>query len=88
MLRTAIALALAIPAMSLAGVGGADADRKTTAYEARLIARTLQAHGCYGGRYEVEDDGSYEVDDALCRDGREYDIRLYPNFVIHSIKRD
>jgi hypothetical protein len=43
---------------------------------ARLVA-AVQAEGCSGGKFEMdEDDQQFEVDDAACADGRKYDLKF------------
>jgi hypothetical protein len=68
---------LAIPTglWLLASHAGALADdRPVTDEERGKLAAALQAEGCSGGWMEYDDDGLYEVDDAKCSDGREYDL--------------
>jgi hypothetical protein len=45
------------------------------------------AEGCSGGEMEF-DDGLYEVEDATCRDGKEYDLVFDANFKLLSKKLD
>jgi len=49
------------------------ADRDVTAEERAKLVEALAAEGCSGGEMEF-DDGKFEVDDAHCADGKEYDI--------------
>ena len=37
---------------------------------------------------ETEANSVYEVDDAKCADGNQYDIKLDKNFKVHSITAD
>jgi Peptidase propeptide and YPEB domain len=52
----------------------------------KLVA-ALAAEGCSGGEMEF-DDGLYEVEDATCRDGKEYDLIFDANFKLLSKKLD
>lgn len=53
------------------------ADRQVTEDErGKLVAATL-AEGCSGGKFEFdEDDQQFEVDDAVCSDGKKYDLKF------------
>lgn len=74
---------------TLAVVSPALADRPVTPREYSAISWAIGAHGCKGGRYEFDqDDHRYEVDDARCANGREYDFELDPWFRITKKKRD
>ena len=45
------------------------------------LAAAVQAQGCSGGKMEFdEDDRQFEVDDAVCNDGRKYDLKFDPAF--------
>lgn len=80
-------IVLAVATMAV--VSPAFADRPVTAREHSEISRAIGAHGCKGGRYEFDrDDHRYEVDDARCSDGREYDFELDPWFRITKKERD
>lgn len=82
-LRTsALTIALMFPLMPLASAGD-----RVSAWEAREIGRALKYSGCWGGRYERER-RYYEVDDARCHNGREYELKLDWNFRIISKRRD
>jgi hypothetical protein len=59
-------------------MAGAD-DRPLTDEERAKLGAAVQAEGCAGGEMEV-DDGRYEVDDAKCADGRQYDLRFDQTF--------
>jgi hypothetical protein len=54
------------------------ADRKLTNSEKSSLRSALKDMGCRGGKMEF-DDGKYEVDDAMCRNGR-YDLSFDKNF--------
>lgn len=57
------------------------ADRPVTEAEREKIVAALAAEGCTGSDMEF-DDGKFEVDDARCADGKEYDIDLDQSFKI------
>lgn len=69
---------------------GAFADEKPSDAEAAKIKETLSVWGCEGGEYEKESEASgvFEVDDAKCKDGQQYDIKLDENYMVRSITRD
>ncbi len=72
------------------GLSCAVADDKPSEAEAAKINETLAAWGCKGGDFEkeTEDTSVFEVDDAICLDGKQYDIKLDNNFVVRSMTRD
>ena len=48
------------------------ADRQVTEDERAKLSAAVQAEGCSGGKLEMdEDDQPFEVDDAVCADGKE-----------------
>lgn len=52
------------------------ADRQVTEDERAKLSAAVQAEGCSGGEFELdEDDQQFEVDDAVCADGKKYDLR-------------
>jgi tellurite resistance protein len=53
----------------------AQADRPITDQEKGRLVEALKAQGCSGGKMEF-DDGKFEVDDAICADGKKYDIKF------------
>jgi Peptidase propeptide and YPEB domain len=54
--------------------------RAVTNEEERMkLAAALTAEGCSGGEVEF-DKGKYEVEAAMCRDGKEYDLVFDANF--------
>ncbi len=55
------------------------ADRPVTEEERARLVTLLAAEGCSGGDMEF-DDGKYEVDDARCADGREWDFEFDRDF--------
>lgn len=56
----------------------ARADRPLTEEEQAKLAPALAAQGCSGGKMEY-DDGLFEVDDAICADGKTYDLKFDAN---------
>jgi hypothetical protein len=78
-LGAALALPLAAPAL---------ADRPPTAEELTRIEAKLQELG-YVRWEEIEwdDDGYWEVDDAVDASGREHDLKLHPE-TLEIIERD
>lgn len=85
MKRIALAVAAAVMAST-----AAFADDKPSEAEAAKIKETLAAWGCEGGEYEKESEGTgvFEIDDAKCKDGKQYDIKLDSNYALTSMTRD
>jgi Peptidase propeptide and YPEB domain len=53
------------------------ADRPVTEDERAKLVAAVQAEGCSGGKFEMdEDDEQFEVDDAVCADGKKYDLKF------------
>ena len=53
------------------------ADRQVTEDERTKLVAAIQAEGCTGGKFEMdEDDQQFEVDDAVCADGKKYDLKF------------
>ncbi|WP_228017094.1 MULTISPECIES: PepSY domain-containing protein [unclassified Synechocystis] len=64
-----------------AAIARAD-DRDVTAQERQRIVQVLNAMGCNSfddAEYEI-DKKRFEIDDAVCADGREYEIYLDTNY--------
>ena len=61
-----------------------------TPAEAEKIKATLEAFGCTGGKMEKETEGSgyFEVDDANCNWGGQYDIKLDKEIKLIVMSRD
>lgn len=70
--------------------GFAFADDKPSADEAAKIAATAKAWGCTGGEGEKESEatGVFELNDAKCADGANYDIKMDKAFKVISITAD
>ena len=67
----------------------AHADRPVTATERAEIVKVLSAEGCTGGEFEFDtDDNEFEVEDATCADGHEYDFELDLLYRITDKDRD
>ncbi|MCB1518978.1 MAG: hypothetical protein KDJ37_00210 [Hyphomicrobiaceae bacterium] len=66
------------------------ADEKATDEEAAKVKAILSAWGCEGGRIEKESEagGVFEVDDAKCKDGGQYDFRISKDFKLKLIVTD
>jgi hypothetical protein len=62
-------------------------DRPLNDDERVKLTAAVQAAGCSGGSMEV-DDGAYEVEDARCADGRDYDITFDKSFKLIQKKAD
>jgi len=82
-------LTVAAVAMAMAATA-AFADEKPSDEEAAKIKEAVAAWGCEGGEYEKESEGSgvFEIDDAKCKDGNQYDIKLNDKFSLTSMTRD
>ena len=53
------------------------ADRQVTEDERAKLVAAVQAEGCSGGKFEMdEDDQQFEVDDAVCADAKKYDLKF------------
>jgi uncharacterized tellurite resistance protein B-like protein len=66
------------------------ADGKPSDAEAASIKTALSAWGCDGGTYEKETEASgvFEIDDAKCKDGAQYDFKLDKDFKVIVMTRD
>lgn len=65
--------------MTLLTAAYAVADRAVTPEERASLVAAMAAEGCSGGEMEF-DDGKFEVDDARCDDGKEYDLDFDTSF--------
>ena len=82
-------LQLAISVLVLAIANQAVAkDRPVTDDERAKLVAAVAAQGCSGGKMEFDDDGYFEVDDAKCADGREYDLKFDTSFQLTQKKLD
>ncbi len=69
--------------------GPALADDKPTAEQIEKITAALAAQDCDvdPDEIEVEDDGSFDVDDVACRDGQ-YDVRLDKDYNVVGMRKE
>lgn len=74
LLIAALVAGFAMPAL-------ADDDEKATAEQIAKIDEVLAAVSCEvdPDNIEVEDDGSFDLDDVICADGQ-YDVKLNADF--------
>ncbi len=81
---------ITVMAALVLGATAAFADSKPSDEEAKKITEVLAAMGCEGGEMEKETEGTgaYEVDDAKCKFGGQWDIKLNSDFVATSMTRD
>jgi hypothetical protein len=76
-------------ALSIVVAMPAKADRPVTEAERAPLLAALAAQGCTGGELEWDDDDrEFEVDDALCGDGRKYDLKFSADFTLRSKTQD
>ncbi len=75
------ACAIAVPAW---------ADTPLSDEEAKSASAAAAAWGCEGGKWEKETEGSgvYELDDAKCKDGGNYDLKFDKDFKLIVISKD
>jgi hypothetical protein len=67
----------------------AKADRPVTDAERAKLIVAVVAQGCTGGKMEWdEDDRGFEVEDAVCNDGRKYELKFDADFVFRGKKAD
>ena len=67
----------------------AKADRPVTDAERAKLMVAVVAQGCTGGKMEWdEDDRGFEVEDAMCNDGRKYELKFDADFVFRGKKAD
>jgi hypothetical protein len=59
--------------------GTALADRAVTQEESDKLNAALKQEGCSGGKMEFED-GKFEVENAVCADGKTYDLDFDSSF--------
>jgi hypothetical protein len=64
---------LGVGALLLMAQAPAWGSRAVTEQERVKLVAALTAQGCSGGKMRF-DDGKYEVDEAVCKDGRRYDL--------------
>lgn len=83
------ALAIALFA-TVAIAGTARADQPLTAEETKSATAAAAAWGCEGGKWEkeVEGTGVYELDDAKCKAGGNFDLKFDKDFKLIAITKD
>jgi peptidase YpeB-like protein len=60
----------------------AKADRSVTDAERAKLIPAVEAQGCTGGKMEWDDDDrEFEVEDAVCADGRKYDLNFDADYL-------
>jgi hypothetical protein len=64
------------------------ADRQVTEDERAKLSAAVQAEGCSGDKFELdeEDDQQFEVDDAVCADGKKYDLKFDMQIAVEAEK--
>jgi len=72
-------LVTSIALLSLMIAVPAQASRPVTDAERPKLVAAIAAAGCSGGKM-VWDDPHYEVDEAVCSDGRRYDLKFDAEF--------
>lgn len=89
-MKTKFATTLALTsALLFAGATASLADRAPTEDERIAIEQALSAAGfTRWEEIEWDDDGYWEVDDAVMAEGEKYDLKLDENFVIIERDRD
>ncbi|MEP9347616.1 PepSY domain-containing protein [Xanthobacter sp. KR7-225] len=75
-------------AFALVAAGAARAqDRPVTDDERAKVTAALSAHACQPGSIEM-DDGLFEVDDAVCADGKRYDFKFKADMTLIEKTRE
>lgn len=66
------------------------ADAPLSEEEAKTAAAAAAAWGCEGGKWEKETEGTgvFELDDAKCKDGANYDLKFDKDFKLLVISKD
>ncbi len=66
------------------------ADAELSADEAKKAAAAATAWGCEGGKWEKETEASgvFELDDAKCKDGANYDLKFDKDMKLIAITKD
>jgi hypothetical protein len=72
-------LIISIGILAISALPALAADRPVTVDERGQLVAALLAEPCSGGKMEFdEDDQQFEVDDAVCTDGKKYDLKFDP----------
>jgi hypothetical protein len=65
------------------------ADRPVSDAERVKLVAAISGQGCNGGKLEWDaDDRQFEVDDAVCNDGRKYDLKFDAEYRLVEKKQD
>jgi hypothetical protein len=66
------------------------ADSPLSDDEAKRATAAAAAWGCEGGKWEKESESSgvYELDDAKCKEGGQYDLKFDKNFKLIDMSAD
>lgn len=72
---------IAFLAVALFAVGAAAESRPVTEAEKARIVEALTTAGCSGGEIE-HDEGKFEVEEAVCADGKTYDLVFDAGFAL------
>jgi hypothetical protein len=90
-----IATVLASALIVIPAVAAHAKDRPVTDQERPKLEAALKQAGCSGGKMEFDDDkrpdhpnGKFEVDEAMCEDGKTYELTFDPNFKLLTRKLD
>ena len=80
---------LVISALLLGATSAFAADRPVSADEKPKLEAAVKAQGCAGGKMEFDlDDKKFEVDKAVCADGKKYDLNFDANYKLISKNLD
>ena len=72
-------LIMSMGILAISALPAIAADRPVTEDERGKLVAALLAEQCSGGKMEFdEDDQQFEVDDAVCTDGKKYDLKFDP----------
>jgi hypothetical protein len=70
-------------------------DRPVTDEERPKLEAALKEAGCTDGKMEFDDDkgsnhpnGKFEIDEAVCQDGKKYELTFDPGFKLLTRKLD
>jgi len=82
-----IAVSAIVALICLPAAGAFAKDRPVTSEEQSKLEAALAAAGCSGGKMEF-DDGKFEVDGAICADGKKYEIEFNASFIMIKKEAD
>lgn len=90
-MRYALSFATALMALAFMIAPGASLadDRDPTPEETASVTEALKAQGCTSfDDIDVEKNGAFDIDDAVCSDGKKYDFTLDAQFGVLSKTED